>query len=218
MQPLCYIAFILLCSVHFLSAEVSTLCSETQYAWPVDAARHCCNKCPPGQRMARRSLDSCKITCETCLTGRYLDSYNVDMTCSVCKNCKKPNMEYTSPCTSAHDAVCRCKAGYRCKDQPCTECVSILTTTKPTLPICTTTREALTAIAPSKPVTGTVWLLMITACLCTGIAFVVVTTVKSIRSKNGYILTEKPATASEDEGVSKPVQEVCGKCDQPIDV
>lgn len=34
----------------------------------------------------------------------------------------------------------------------------------------------------------------------------------------GYILTEKPATASEDEGVSKPVQEVCGKCDQPIDV
>ncbi|KAF0045518.1 hypothetical protein F2P81_002047 [Scophthalmus maximus] len=121
------------------------------------------------QRMARRSLDSCKITCETCLTGRYLDSYNVDMTCSVCKNCKKP-------------------------------------------------REALTAIAPSKPVTGTVWLLMITACLCTGIAFVVVTTVKSIRSKNGYILTEKPATASEDEGVSKPVQEVCGKCDQPIDV
>lgn len=65
---------------------------------------------------------------------------------------------------------------------------------------------------------GTVWLLMITACLCTGIAFVVVTTVKSIRSKNGYILTEKPATASEDEGVSKPVQEVCGKCDQPIDV
>ncbi|XP_039973565.1 CD27 antigen [Xiphias gladius] len=225
MQPICYIAFTLLCSLSFLSSELSIQCNKTQYAWPIKAAKFCCNKCPPGKFMVRRQEDSCEIVCDFCMGSRYIDIFNVEMSCKICQECKKPNMQYKFYCNATHNAVCRCTAGYRCSDQPCTECVSI----QP-IPPSTTTSTTDTLPTFTKPIRDTAWFLVLNALLCTGLAFVVVTKIKPflhwIRSKHiscceGYFLPDKPAPVppcSEDEEVSKPVQEVCGKCDQPIDV
>ncbi|XP_023282199.1 tumor necrosis factor receptor superfamily member 6-like [Seriola lalandi dorsalis] len=240
MQPLCYIAFTALCSLFFLSSVLSIHCNTTQYPWPMKEAKFCCKKCPPGQRMVRRSENSCDIKCTLCQGDRYIDSDNVDPSCSICTTCLKSNMEYKSRCNATHNAVCRCKDGYRCEDQSCTQCVPMPETTTPTLPPSTTTNmkyksttlplstttstpEAITSLAPHTPLRDTVWFLVIIALLCIGIALALATKIKPFLhwlTKHGYFLSEKQplSQCSVDEDVSKPVQEVCGKCDQPIDV
>ncbi|XP_070691573.1 CD27 antigen-like [Pempheris klunzingeri] len=197
----------------------------------VDHPRLCCNMCPPGKRMVRRPDESCTIECDLCKGERYTDTYNVQMSCNHCENCNRTNMEYKSHCNATHNAVCRCVAGYRCKAQPCQECVPIpsTTTSKPTLLPYTTaltpeTTKTLGGSTPSetpKHIKDTVSILVIIALLCAGIAFVVTKTKPFLRWIKYYSFAEKPAPVPqccEDEDVSTPVQEVCGKCDQPIDV
>ncbi|KAK2844739.1 hypothetical protein Q5P01_011398 [Channa striata] len=221
MQPL-YIIFTVLSSLCFFSSVLSIECNETHYQWPVNEPRLCCNKCAPGQHMVRRPENSCGVTCNSCTGNRYTDSYNVYMTCNSCTTCNKPNMKFLSQCNTTHNAVCTCTAGYKCKDQPCTQCEAISAPTEPTLLLSTT---ILTTTWKSESINDTASLLVIIALLCAVIAFAIATNIKPflcwIRSKHGYFLTQKPAPESqfsEDEDVSKPVQEVCGKCDQPIDV
>ncbi|KAI3361142.1 hypothetical protein L3Q82_013338 [Scortum barcoo] len=191
MKLLCYYAFIFLCPLFFLPHVLSLQCSKIQYEWPIDKPSLCCNMCPPGDYLVRRPPDKCGPECQRCTEGRYTDTHNVHLYCELCHSCNKPNMEYESQCNGTHNAVCRCKAGYRCNDQPCKECVPIPPTTTSTPPPSTTALKAptfTTLQAPFKP---------------------------------GYFLAGQPTptpTCSEDEDVSTPVQEVCGKCDQPIDV
>ncbi|XP_053182471.1 tumor necrosis factor receptor superfamily member 6 [Scomber japonicus] len=182
----------------------------------------CCNSCPPGKHMVRRSRVECEIECQSCTDGRYNDIYNVKLRCNICENCNKSNMEYKTSCSVTRNAVCRCKAGFRCSDQQCTECIPV-PTTKPTTafkPFASTPR-----MAPPSSVKDSMWYLVIITLLLVVIALAVTKLkpfLRWIRSKEGYLLAEKitarPETTTEDEGVSKPVQEMCGKCDQPIDV
>ncbi|XP_039885985.1 tumor necrosis factor receptor superfamily member 1A [Simochromis diagramma] len=269
MRPLCFI-LPLLCFLPLLSSNpVKPTCSPTQYSWPYISPTFCCEKCPAGEFMARRSQKNCDHKCEPCEVGKYTAGYNTAMNCEFCNSCSKPNMEVKTECSATHNTVCTCKAGYKCKDQDCNECVStvkptvppsatakvevktdcnpthntvctckagykckdqdckecvlIPATVKPTVPPSTTVATpdvSTTRLAP-KPIADTVWFLVIIALLCTGIALVVVTKIKPflvwIRFTHGYFLAEKPATQPAcDEEVSKPVQEVCGKCDQPM--
>lgn len=142
MQPRCYFAFTLLCSLSLLSPVLSMQCNATQYEWPAQDPKYCCNMCPPGTHMEGRS-DPCRIVCKPCQEEMFKDVYSVAQSCRFCKNCNGANMEYETPCNATHDAVCRCKAGYECQDQSCTGCVPIQTTTKPTLPPSTTGRISL---------------------------------------------------------------------------
>ncbi|KAM4735232.1 uncharacterized protein FYW61_005781 [Anableps anableps] len=71
----------------------------------------------------------------------------------------------------------------------------------------------------------TQWFLVIIALLCVGIALVVVAKIKPllhwIRSNHGYFMAQKIVTVpprTVDDDVSKPVQEMCGKCDHCIDL
>ncbi|XP_045901823.1 tumor necrosis factor receptor superfamily member 6 [Micropterus dolomieu] len=221
MKPRCYFAFTFLYALSLFSPMLSIQCNQTQYPWPVDNPLSCCNRCRPGEYMMRRAFKSCEITCQACPENFYSDNYNVEMACNLCLNCTKPNMEFESKCNPAHPAVCRCKAGYKCKDQPCTQCVPMQTTTPTAVKPVTLT----TLWVPSKPLRDTVWFLVIIALLCAGFALIVATKIKPflrwIRSKHGYFLASKAAMVppcSQDDEVSTPVQEVCGKCDQPIDV
>ncbi|XP_049903449.1 CD27 antigen isoform X1 [Epinephelus moara] len=165
MQPLC--AFTFLCTLSFLSPVLSRQCTDTEYAWPMDEPRLCCHMCTPGQHMAGRRQDICYIDCVPCTEGLYTEKYNVDMTCEVCVNCNKPNMEYKRNCSTTHNAVCGCKAGYACRDLSCKDCVPIPTSTiKTTLPPSTTALKpgTLTTLwEPSQPIKGRVsyWF-----CLC----------------------------------------------------
>ncbi|XP_078027776.1 uncharacterized protein LOC117265575 isoform X2 [Epinephelus lanceolatus] len=135
------------------------------------------------------------------------------------------NMEYKRNCSTTHNAVCGCKAGYACRDPSCKDCVPIPTSTiKTTLPPSTAALKpgALTTLwEPSQPIKDTAWFLVIIALLCIGLALVVLTKIKPflrwIKSKQGYFLAKEAAPVlqgSEDEEVSTPVQEVLGKCDQ----
>ncbi|KAM9723889.1 tumor necrosis factor receptor superfamily member 19 [Menidia menidia] len=181
--------------------------------------------CLPGQHMVRRQSENCEIECVTCKGNRFSASHNVEQSCFVCETCEKPNMELKTNCTATSNAVCTCKAGFKCSDQVCTECVPTPPTIKPDLPVAstaTTLRELATTQAPLEPNRDTVWFLVIVALLCAGIGLVLTAKLKPfllwIRLNRGYVLTQntqKPPPA-EDESVSKPVQEMCGKCDQPI--
>ncbi|XP_070823490.1 CD27 antigen-like [Chaetodon trifascialis] len=208
MRLLCYFAF--LCSLSFSSPSLPPIkCNATQYAWPVDKPKFCCNKCPPGEYLVRRFVN-CQTECKPCEGKRYTDTYNVEMTCNFCANCERLNMEYKSHCSPTHNAVCKCKAGYECRDQPCSQCVPVSSTTQPTLPPSTTALITPTTLwAPQKPLRGkdAVWLII--GLLSAVIAFAVGTKIhlllRWIKSKHGYFLPK--AHESEDEEVSKPVQE-----------
>ncbi|XP_068426732.1 tumor necrosis factor receptor superfamily member 6-like [Clinocottus analis] len=218
MQPLCCLVFTFLCGLSFLSPVLSLHCNTTQYGWPMEKQQFCCNMCPPGKRMARRSVTSCEIECELCIDNRYMDTYNNKMSCEICENCLKPNMEYRLHCNVTHNAVCKCKANYECKDQSCKQCVPIpSTTTKSTLPPSTTGVISI-VWTPSQPIKDTIWFLVIIALLCAGIAIAVVTKIHPfilwIKSKHGYLLAQDSLPEpSGCEEVSTPVQEVLGKCE-----
>ncbi|XP_042345350.1 tumor necrosis factor receptor superfamily member 5 [Plectropomus leopardus] len=223
MQPLC--AFTFLCTLSLFSPVLSLNCSGTQYPWPIETPRLCCDMCPPGQFIERRSDNTCDHRCKPCEGNRFIENYNEELTCEVCDNCDKPNMVYKSNCSTTRNTVCGCKAGYRCGDKPCTHCVLTQTSViRSTLPPSTTAPkpEPLTTLwQPSQPLRDTVWFLVIIALLCAGIALVVATKIKPflrwIKSKHGYFLTEETEPSprySENEEVSTPVQEGLGKCDQ----
>ncbi|XP_056301147.1 uncharacterized protein cd27 isoform X1 [Pseudoliparis swirei] len=172
-----------------------------------------------------RPSSSCEIECELCIGDRYIDTYNDKLNCKICKNCLKPNMEYRLHCNATHNAVCTCKANYRCKDQSCEQCVPIpSTTTKSTFPPSTPVLKpgALTTVrTPSQPIRDTVWFVVIITLLCAGITIAVVTKIKPfmfwIKSKHGYRLArDSPSVPSGSEEVSTPVQEVLGKCEMKL--
>ncbi|XP_030250352.1 CD27 antigen isoform X2 [Sparus aurata] len=216
MQPLFYITFTVLCSLSLLPSGLSIQCNETQYSWPVQQPHLCCDRCPPGTHLRSRHVAKCEIECIPCTDGLFRESFNLEQDCEFCASCKTPNMEFESECNATHNAVCRCKDGYQCREQPCKECEPIPTTTTPVTP--TTAPKPLTnpatPSAASKPLGDKVWFLVITALLSAVIALVVVTNSKPIlrwmRSKSGCPLTKPypPVTPCPPDGdVSKPVQE-----------
>nr|XP_046255235.1 CD27 antigen isoform X2 [Scatophagus argus] len=197
MQPH-YFAFTFLCILYFQSV-LSIQCNDTQYAWTQTLPEVCCEKCAPGSHMVRR-LERCKIRCDPCSDNLYSDTYNMEMTCNHCENCDKPNMEYQSRCNATHDAVCRCKAGYECKNQPCKQCLLIPTTIRPTLaPFSTALKhDILTTLwTPQKSPRGIIF-----AVATKSLPFL-----RWIESKHGYLLAKSQAPAPPHEEVSKPVQE-----------
>lgn len=227
MLPVCYLTVSLLWSLPFLSSGLAIQCNKTQYEWPLPNPTLCCTMCPPGYRYVKRSQTTCDITCKPCDENRYMDIYNLEWNCNVCDVCRKANFETASNCTSTRNTVCKCSPGYKCVDASCTYCESVPTTFSPT-PTPPTTVGATSTKTTDKPVTtirDTQWFLVIIALLCAGIALAVVTKIKPllhwIRSNHGYFLAQKvivnpPRTVDDD--VSKPVQEMCGKCDHCIDL
>ncbi|XP_056301148.1 uncharacterized protein cd27 isoform X2 [Pseudoliparis swirei] len=156
-----------------------------------------------------RPSSSCEIECELCIGDRYIDTYNDKLNCKICKNCLKPNMEYRLHCNATHNAVCTCKANYRCKDQSCEQCVPIpSTTTKSTFPPSTPVLKpgALTTVrTPSQPIRGSVQF-----CVCQ-------LKKEEIMDFSSYRLArDSPSVPSGSEEVSTPVQEVLGKCEMKL--
>ncbi|XP_077382171.1 tumor necrosis factor receptor superfamily member 5 [Festucalex cinctus] len=196
-----------LCNLCLYSSVLSLQCENSQYAWPVNAPQRCCDKCPPGEHMIRRSQTTCEIECGRCTGERYTDSYNVEMSCDVCTTCDKPNMEYESPCRISQNAVCRCHVGYECTDEACTQCLHVPGTVK-------------------SGTTDAKWYLVEALPVCAVLAIVVFLLVllfqSWLRSKRGYHSEVKLAAGlpgtEEEVAVCKPVQEVCGKCEQSVEV
>ncbi|XP_008320982.2 CD27 antigen isoform X2 [Cynoglossus semilaevis] len=195
-----YVWFTLLCCLPFLCAELSLQCSPSQYAWPSESPRFCCEMCKPGTYMQARLENTCGTKCGNCSENLYSDSYNIDLWCKRCEECDNLTTEYVSHCNGTHNAVCRCKAGYRCKDnRRCTVCVL----------------DPHTTTEPPTTTTDTVWFLVVTALLCSVTALFVITKLKPFLH---WIRSRRVLQCPKDDDVSKPVQEVCGKCDQPIDI
>ncbi|XP_075897368.1 tumor necrosis factor receptor superfamily member 3-like [Nelusetta ayraudi] len=129
MQLLCYLALTLLCGLPLSSSVAALACKDTQYEWPLLVPKSCCNKCPPGTHLNGRNEKECKYKCKNCEDEMYRPTYNTDFSCLSCENCRRTNMEYLSPCNATHNAVCKCKPGYKCKALPCVQCLPIPTTT-----------------------------------------------------------------------------------------
>ncbi|KAL2084779.1 hypothetical protein ACEWY4_020297 [Coilia grayii] len=72
----------------------------------------CCNKCPPGFRMAQECQSARERTkCEKCERGTYQDTSNYYRLCYKCYTCKD-NEEEVKECNYLSNRVCRCKPGY----------------------------------------------------------------------------------------------------------
>ncbi|KAF6735186.1 Tumor necrosis factor receptor superfamily member 5 [Oryzias melastigma] len=137
-------------------------------------------------------------------------------------------MSYKPKCNSSHGTMCKCNPGYRCQDKVCTLCVLATHDKKPPSPPSTPVSKTAGPTPPEKApkqVGDTVFPLVIISLLCIGIALLAVAKMKPflqwIRSHTVYIVTDNPAEKplrTEDEDMPKPVQEVCGKCDQCIDI
>ncbi|XP_028325622.1 CD27 antigen isoform X1 [Gouania willdenowi] len=220
MQLLFHVSFFLLCCLLLLSPVLSLQCGEEQYAWPFENSKKCCAKCAPGTFMTQDPDYSCHNECEDCNGGRYMETYNVKTHCDVCDTCSNPNMELKKNCSVTENTVCGCEAGYRCKDQPCTVCVKIPSSTPP---------PSTTAFSSeSEPIGGgqdMVWFLVIPAMLCGGIIVFVATKIKPclhwIRGSHGIFHVEKPvpqAPSKEAEEMSWPVQEVCEESQYPDEI
>ncbi|CAJ1062501.1 CD27 antigen [Xyrichtys novacula] len=151
MPTLYSLALTFMCSLSVLSAVLSMQCKKFQYPWPRNNHELCCDGCPPGKRMIQRSQTTCEIQCVTCADGQYRDTPNAELTCKWCRRCRESNMEEKSRCNSTHNAVCTCKVGYRCIDQPCSKCVKIPTTVAMTPPLST----LITTIGDKLPPTST---------------------------------------------------------------
>ncbi|XP_061632567.1 tumor necrosis factor receptor superfamily member 5 isoform X3 [Phyllopteryx taeniolatus] len=202
-----YVLLTSLCSMWFVPSSVLSMqCKVTQYAWPLKAPHSCCDKCPPGKHMIWRSPTDCEMECGLCTGDRYADSSNVEMTCDVCRMCDKPNMEYESKCQTSRNAVCRCKAGYKCTDEACAQCLHIPGAVKSSA---TDAKGYLVEILP------------LCAVIAVTVFVLVFAFVRWIRSKHGYYSKDKrPALppSTEEAEVCKPVQEMCGKCEQTLEV
>ncbi|RVE62781.1 hypothetical protein OJAV_G00161160 [Oryzias javanicus] len=219
-----------------------TLCCnkcEPGYKMKVSRTGQTCNnKCIPCEE--ERFSDSynvemsCKV-CETCdkpnmgyksvcnSTHDAVCKCNPGYTCKdqACTQCVReaPPKKPTSPPSTT---------GYRCQDKACTLCVLTTHTIKPPSPPSTTVSKAADPTPPKeapKQVGDTVFLLVIISLLCIGIALLALAKMKQflqwIRSHKVYNVTDNPAEKplrTEDEDMPKPVQEVCGKCDQCIDI
>ncbi|XP_061669340.1 tumor necrosis factor receptor superfamily member 5-like, partial [Syngnathoides biaculeatus] len=226
-----YLVLTSLCSLWFLAPSVLSMqCKDRQYAWPVKAPHSCCDKCPPGQHMIRRSPTACDIECGLCTGDRYTDSYNVQMTCDVCRMCDKSNMEYESTCHTSRNAVCRCEAGYKCTDEACTECLRVPGTVK------SSTTANLSPECHGCPKPGAdlvdpddvradakhnlVEILPVCAVIAVVVALLVMAFRQWIRPKNCSNSEDTPTAvllSTEEKEACKPVQEMCGKCEQTVE-
>ncbi|XP_030015179.1 tumor necrosis factor receptor superfamily member 4 [Sphaeramia orbicularis] len=183
------------CNKPNLNMEYETPCSSTQNA--------VC-RCKAGYTYKDISRTSC-----TPITSQQPTSSTTE------------TVEYKPSCNNTHNAACRCKAG---------DCPPVATTNRPILrPSTSAIQPQTTSTKPAKPIKDTVWFLVIVFLLCAGIIMIIATKISPvlhwIRSKHGYCLANKPIPVAvqvplctEEDEVSKPVQEMCGKCDQPIDV
>ncbi|XP_051921297.1 tumor necrosis factor receptor superfamily member 6 isoform X1 [Hippocampus zosterae] len=203
MRTLSRLLFASFCRLYLLSCALSMQCKDSQYAWPVKAPQRCCDKCPPGEHMIRRSRTGCQIACGRCTGERYTDSYNVEMSCNVCVTCDKPNMEYESHCRNSQNAVCRCQVGYECTDEACAACGRAPGTVEPS------TTDPKWYLLKILPVCVVLVIIVV-------IFLLVLPLLGRIRSKHGFYSVEVKAIRGmpEDEEMRKPVQEVCGKCEQ----
>ncbi|XP_078143163.1 uncharacterized protein LOC139919550 [Centroberyx gerrardi] len=235
MQPLCYISLIFI----FHPSVHSRQCDKNkQYSRPNDL---CCDKCPPGSFMKERSEFNCYIKCLPCKGERFTSTYNVQQNCIFCNDCKASHQELKSACNTTHNAECRCEPGYRCTGPLCLGCertsstthlsttvtkpgtTNTLGTAKPgTTNTLGTAKPATAKPTPSKaPAENNKWFLVAVGVVC-GVTVIAVATklrpsLRWIRSEHGCFAPEKtPPTGTEEEKVSMPVQEMCGKCDQPI--
>ncbi|KAJ0066354.1 hypothetical protein NL108_011144 [Boleophthalmus pectinirostris] len=199
-------------------------CNSTQYSRPSKNPTFCCNMCKPGTYMEKRDENTCHIQCVNCTGRRYADTYQAS-SCKRCSDCETDNMELDSPCNSTHDTSCKCKAGFKCRDSTCTDCIKSTSTTTPSTILRRTT------VVPTKPIQDTVWFTIIICLLCFAIILGIVT--KSKPLLNWFSHSKQyckknlsvPATVfmhdeeeEEDEEASTPVQEMFSKFDQPIEV
>ncbi|XP_055084078.1 tumor necrosis factor receptor superfamily member 6 [Periophthalmus magnuspinnatus] len=207
----------LLCLLPLVDLIASLECSSTQYAWPSGNPQFCCDKCKPGTYIKSRDKTTCTIDCRPCTGNLYTDTYNAKE-CKNCGDCDKENMEEVVSCRSTHAIECRCKAGFNCGDDECSYCTETPATAAPS----TATRG--TTAASTNSTQDTVWFMIIICLLCLGIALVILTKMKTlllrlVNSKSvKFKIQEEEGEEEKEEEPSTPVQEVCGKCDQLIDV
>ncbi|TRY82521.1 hypothetical protein DNTS_013831 [Danionella cerebrum] len=81
----------------------------------------CCTRCKPGNRLVKRCGEEPEKLCTPCDPGMYVTK--IDNRCYRCTQCTGIQIT-VKPCTGSSDAVCGCKAGFRCGDDKCSFCVT----------------------------------------------------------------------------------------------
>ncbi|MBN3310349.1 tumor necrosis factor receptor superfamily member 6B [Amia ocellicauda] len=110
---------LVLCGLVLVSTPV-TLQSQT-YLWKDDVTDEpvTCDKCPPGTRVLRHCTRHSRTACAPCPALHYTEFWNYLEQCRYCNNfCADTQLE-KQPCSSTHNRLCECKAGYYLRDEMC---------------------------------------------------------------------------------------------------
>ncbi|XP_049587695.1 tumor necrosis factor receptor superfamily member 1A [Syngnathus scovelli] len=87
----------------------------------------CCNKCPPGMKLAEKCLrEGERSKCTPCPPNQYSDRLNFHPNCKPCKSCNKKKHEVqVSECERERNTLCRCEDGFYifAIDSETTECL-----------------------------------------------------------------------------------------------
>ncbi|XP_043740552.1 tumor necrosis factor receptor superfamily member 5 isoform X1 [Cervus elaphus] len=107
------------CFLTAVHAEPATACGEKRY--PVDS--HCCDLCPPGQKLVNDCTEVSQTACQSCGKGEFLSTWNREKYCHEHRYCN-PNLglQIQSKGTLNTDTTCVCVEGQHCTSHTCESC------------------------------------------------------------------------------------------------
>ncbi|XP_039198363.1 tumor necrosis factor receptor superfamily member 5 isoform X1 [Crotalus tigris] len=94
-------------------------CSQTQYLWK----GRCCNRCPPGQKVAAACSGQSNTTCSPCEEHHFQDRWTGLPHCTQHRSCSpQAGLIVYRNGSKERDFVCRCQEGKHCSSHECETC------------------------------------------------------------------------------------------------
>uniref|UniRef100_A0A8C5RLU1 Tumor necrosis factor receptor superfamily member 5 n=1 Tax=Laticauda laticaudata TaxID=8630 RepID=A0A8C5RLU1_LATLA len=94
-------------------------CNNTQY----QLNGRCCNRCPPGHRVAAACSGESITICSPCEEGHFQASWTKELHCTQHRTCNlKAGLTVYQNGTKKQDFICRCREGTHCSSPECETC------------------------------------------------------------------------------------------------
>uniref|UniRef100_A0A670ZSE3 Tumor necrosis factor receptor superfamily member 5 n=1 Tax=Pseudonaja textilis TaxID=8673 RepID=A0A670ZSE3_PSETE len=94
-------------------------CSNKQYQLKDG---RCCNRCPPGEKVAAACSAESNTTCSPCEEGHFQASWTKELHCTQHHTCNLTGLTVYENGTEKQDFICRCREGTHCSSPECETC------------------------------------------------------------------------------------------------
>ncbi|XP_047425564.1 tumor necrosis factor receptor superfamily member 14-like [Mugil cephalus] len=103
----------------FLIIVIKVLSCQTFTCRPQEywIGKKCCPMCPPGNRVKTDCTAFRRTSCQSCMSGTYMDKFTRHKQCFQCTNCDTGSgLKVKTSCTTTSDTVCEPLEGFFCID------------------------------------------------------------------------------------------------------